>query len=109
MGYMDAMHDSLCKQAKTERDIKTNHLVMTAINQRVIEMLFPDGKLCSEEINHIGEQMNKLKIGDRMNEMMDSMYDSVKGIDVSNIKTKEETLAFLKKIIHGGNNDESRR
>lgn len=105
IGYLDAMHDSICKRAKSDRDMKVNHLIMSTLNQKVVETLFPNGEICQEEISHIGKQMNKLKMGDRVETMMDEVSQSIQHLnpeDLMKMKTKEDAVDLIRKIMTGG-------
>ena len=99
IGYMDRLHQDMCiKSGDDKMSHKIDQMVMAILNKKVVDMLFPDGKHDIEQIKYIGSEMHKLRMGDRVEEMLDqitSVLSKYRKVDVSNRDQIKEIMKEL--------------
>jgi len=107
IGYMDRVHAEMGMKLETEdltevqkrNGHKVNSFVMAIMNKKVVQMLFPDGHYSMPEIQHIGEEMTTLRIGDRIGEIMDEISAVTEKYAIETINSPEKAEAVFRELI----------
>lgn len=99
IGYLDRIHYEMANKSHgNEKAHEFDHMVMGVLNKKVTEMLFPDGDCTKEMIENIGDQMGKLKMSDRIDEILDHIkhvlgkYDRLDKLDGKQLKSVMKEL-----------------
>ena len=101
IGYMDRVHAEMCSKVEDgdTQAHKVNSFVMAIMNKKVVQMLFPDGHFSMPEIKHIGEEMSRLHIGDRIGEIMAEIAHVTEKYSAEEINSPEKAEAILKELM----------
>jgi len=93
LGYMEGVHEEMCKKSG---DNKMNHrvdqLLMACLNRKVVGTLFPNGKYDLQHLKYLADQMKKLHLSDRVNDMLDSINQVASGFSLEAVR-KDPALA----------------
>ena len=74
LGYMDRVHEEMCKKSgENQKEHQVDGMLMAIINKKVVGTLFPDGKYDMEHLKYLGDQMTKLHLTDRVEEIKDEI------------------------------------
>jgi len=87
LGYMEGVHEEMCKKSGDNKmNHKVDQLLMVCLNKKVVGTLFPDGKYDMQHLKYLGEQMKKLHLSDRVNDMLDTINQVAAGFKLEDVK-----------------------
>ena len=99
IGYLDRIHYEMANKSKGNQEAHNfDHMVMGVLNKKVTEMLFPDGGCTQEMVTNIGDQMGKLNMSDRINEILEHVkhilnkYERIDKLDDKQYKSVMKEL-----------------
>ena len=71
---------------------RIDQLLMACLNRKVVGTLFPNGKYDLQHLKYLGDQMKKLHLSDRVNDMLDSINQVAAGFSLEAVR-KDPALA----------------
>lgn len=74
IGFLKAV-ESVVPIARSEADDSITGAILSSLNTRIVQMIFPDGDHDEKHLYNLQDEMHKLQIPDRVTSFMEEIHD----------------------------------